>query len=134
MSYSGNPEDSDRDLVRFRTGDVYGPKTNSPDTFQPGEVVNDNEIDLLLSLYSVNRATKEIFKILLPRLAAKVDEKVDDVEIDYSSWYTNLKDSMNTILKDLTVLDGPYVGGVFTAQVAQVTTSDVVKPLFTMDD
>jgi len=123
MSYTGNPSDSDKDLIRFRVGDVYDQ-----------EIVSDNEINYLLSLYSVDKAIIETINVMLPRVSKNVNEKVGDVEIDYSDWYENLKDALNNLKESLSPVGGIYSGGTFTADDSLVNGSDIIESIFYTDD
>lgn len=120
MSYSGDPSSSDKDKVRFVTGDTVEPF-----------ILSDAEIEYLLeNSETVNDAIIAAIKIMLPRVAKCVDEKVGNVSVAYSKWYENLKDAYDDLTSDLNTVVGIYVGGMTCSGVATAKNAGTAGSLF----
>lgn len=103
MSYSGDPSASDKDYIRFVTGDIKGENC---------EILNDSEIEYLISVSpSINKALIDAMEIMLPRIASEVDQTVGDVIVNYSDWYKALKIVFDKMTKKKMSFAGVYVGG-----------------------
>lgn len=123
MSYSGDPSASDKDYIRFITGDVKGDNC---------EILNDVEIEyLVLDSASLNKTLISAMEIMLPRVASEVNQTVGDVIVDYSDWYKALKDAYNKLTMRKMKFAGVFVGGASKSQSQKIICdTDRVIPFF----
>ncbi len=94
MSYSGNPNASIKDWIRFKTGD------KNPSL----EILSDEEINFIIVECGVEPTTEvqslsedqqsclllKTIDSMLPQVLWQGKQKVGDVDIDFSGWYDRL--------------------------------------------
>lgn len=124
-SYSGNPEESPKDAVRFLIGD----------TDENDKLLHDAEIEYLLKKYNnapLNAAIR-CCETIMAKFSRLADEKVGQVSIDYSQkakGYLAMRDELRRRMMIET--SAPYAGGISRLdKQINVANADRVKPDFT---
>lgn len=124
-TYSGNPNGSDRDAVRFLIGDT--------DNDDP--LLQDEEIAYILTLETnVNMAAAKACRAIAATFARKATRKnVGDLSIDYSMRQQNYLDLAKKLESDAAiVLARPYCGGISQSDKDNRNAdTDRVTPAFT---
>lgn len=122
MAYSGDPKSSNKDYVRFITGDIFA-----------DEIMSDTEIEFIIEQNGDNKEASVVptMRMMLPRVMKLANsEKVGDVSIDYGEWYDRLKDFIDEEIV-LSAPTGIYVGGMVQTQVDQVKNANTGGKFFT---
>lgn len=124
FSYSGNPDHSPVDGVRFLIGD----------TDQCDVLLQDEEIQSFLRLYNQTplNAAIRCCETIIAKLSRRPDEQVGQVRISYSqqakAYRALLSDLQNRIATENAA---PYAGGIsISDQNAQNQNPDRVRPKF----
>ena len=125
-TYSGNPGDSAKDLVRFLIGD-----TDNCD-----QLLQDGEIEWLLSQYNEVGAMNAAIRgceVIAAKFSRMCDEAVGAVKITYSQKAKAYRDMRDDLTNRLATEDmQPFAGGISISQVKQVNqNTDRVRPDFT---
>lgn len=125
FTYSGDPEASAVDAVRFTIGDT--------DCRDP--ILLDKEIEYLLKLYcqSVLQASIRACEMAMAKFSRMVDESVGSVRISFSQKSKGYQVLINQLRQRLAI-EGiqPFAGGISKTQKAtQVQDQDRVVPDFT---
>lgn len=125
-TYSGNPADSDLDAVRFCIGD----------TIEDDQLLQDEEINYLLSIYvSVNQSCIQGIISIMATYARFVNEEVDEVREDNSDRMAQLKILLDELKRSASAFSQIYAGGISVAdKSAQEGDVDRVEPFFTRND
>lgn len=123
-TYSGDPNTSPKDAVRFLIGD-----TNCKD-----QLLLDGEINWLLGQYNnspVNAAIRACETIIL-KFSRLADETVGKVSISFSQKAKGYRDSLVTLRSRLAMEDSSfYAGGINIAdKLANVMDGALVRPDF----
>jgi len=124
-TYSGDPSASDRDEVRFLTGD-----TDTTD-----QQATDEEIAYAVANEPTNvSAAIRVLRALAGKYARKADKDVGDLKIKWSQVSKNYMD-MAKFLEDSdssSVLPTPYAGGISVSDKQSVDQdTDRINPSFT---
>lgn len=125
FSYSGDPETSTKDAVRFFIGD----------TCESEPLLHDGEIFYLLRLYGdgVIQTSIRACETIMAKFARLVDESVGDVKLSYSQRIKGYQEMRDELRQRLTIEDcTPFAGGISKNQVKLTDQNhDRVKPDFT---
>jgi hypothetical protein len=123
-TYSGNPGYSAKDQVRFLIGD----------TIQSDPILQDGEVDWLLSQYNnvpINAAIRAC-EAIISKFSRLADESVGQVKISFSQRCEGYRKTQ-VMLRNRLATEGaiPYAGGIsISDKQAQVQNTDRVKPDF----
>lgn len=125
FTYSGDPDNSPKDGVRFLVGD-----TDPCDVF-----LQDAEIEYFLEQYNnspLNAAIRAC-ETIISKLSRRVNEKVGQVSINYAQSVEAYQNLLTTLKVRLATEDAaPYAGGISRAdKAAQKANTDRVRPDFT---
>jgi hypothetical protein len=129
FSYSGNPQNSPIDELRFRLSD-----TNGDDFF-----LSDEELDYMLFLAegNVRKAYVNGLRQLVMKTAGLRDESVGEVSIKYSQMFRQYRQLLQDEIASTAgfALDGGvFAGGIFTHDKQNNKNRiDTVKPKFEKD-
>jgi len=125
-SYSGNPDASPLDKVRFLIQD-----TDTTD-----QQLSDQEITAMLNDSGNNAYVAAIscVQALIAKYTRRADKNVGDLHISYSQIAKGYKDLLSQIRQQATIYGGlctPYAGGISIAdkQIDQINP-DLVQPSF----
>lgn len=125
FEYSGDPETSPKDYVRFLIGDT--------DREEP--LLNDEEIKTFLSLYNngVVMSAIRCCETIAAKFSRRVNESVGRVRMDFSQAAKAYRDMAMDLRRRLAIEHAkPYAGGISVAdKMAQAINADRVKPDFT---
>jgi len=123
-TYSGNPQNSTLDSVRFLI----------EDTASLDPQLNDNEINYMIGLYpSIWRASANLAKILKSKYARLADKHVGDLSVAYSQRQKAYEEMSNYLFSQADARGSvPYSGGLYAAdqQTNRLDTS-IQHPHFT---
>lgn len=123
-SYSGNPSNSAKDLVRFLIGD----------TDQSDWLLQDEEIQYLLSLYNnvALNASIRACESIIAKFSRLADESAGSVSVSFSQKATAYQKMITTLRVRLATDDmQPFAGGISQAQKQIVEANkDRVPPDF----
>lgn len=124
-TYTGDPQNSDRDAVRFYIQDT--------DSANPQ--IYDAEIDMLLAQFgSPLYAAAQAARSLGAKYARKVSKRVGDLSINYGDIaknYSSLADELQQQAEQTGISSGIYIGGISRSDMAAVAAqSDRVKQPF----
>lgn len=121
MPYSQDPNTSDKDYLRFKTGDIVDP-----------EILNDKEYEFILSENENDKEKSllESIETMLPRIASYANEKVGNVSIDYGEWYERLKEWYDDKVSISAGSSTVYVGGQFQSEIDTVNETNTGVALF----
>jgi len=129
-SYSGNPANSDLDLIRFMVGD-----TNSIDPeLQDEEIQFEIDRSTSSGYFSPLKTSISVLRRVMAKYKQLVDEKVGDVSVKWSQRYKQIQSTLRDLELEhaKTSLGSAYAGGISQADkdVANNST-DRVPPAFT---
>lgn len=124
-TYSGDPNQSAKDQVRFLVGD----------TSEKEPLLQDGEIKWLLSQYQntpLNAAIRAC-ETIISKLSRLADESVGRVSISFSQRCKGYRDTLLMLRQRLAMEDAiPYCGGISVSdKQTQQMNSDRVRPDFT---
>lgn len=123
QTYSGNPNSSPKDQVRFLIGD-----TDSSEF-----LLNDAEITWVISQYnSPMNAAIRCCETIIAKFSRLANERVGQVSIDYSQKAKGYRDMLRDLRSRLAMEDAvPYAGGISVSdKQTQVMNTDRVRPDF----
>jgi len=129
-SYTGNPGDSDKDLIRYMVGDI----NEADPEVQDEEIQYEIDKGIADGTYSALGASISILRSILARYKNMMDEKVGDVDVKWSQRYSNTKDLLDNFEEELskTSLGSAYGGGISVSNKSTNTSNiDRVNPSFT---
>lgn len=121
-SYSGNPENSDLDKVRFSIGD----------TIAGDPLLQDEEINAMISgsnnLLAASAACCDAIANLFAR---KCDRKLGPQYLFASQQYEHYTELRDNFYKQASSLNAPYVGGISEqARLLDAENTDLKTPIF----
>ena len=128
-SYSGDPSNSDLDLIRFMIGD-----TDSVDPeLQDEEIQYEIDYNTSVGVYNPLKTSIVITRRVLAKYRRLCDESVGDVDVKWSQRFTNTK----ATLKELeSQYNSEYLGSAFAGGISvggkatQEQNTDRVQPAF----
>lgn len=125
FNYSGDPETSPKDYVRFLIGDT--------DREEP--LLDDQEINVFLANYNngVIMSAIRCCEAIAAKFSRRVNESVGRVKMDFSQAAKAYRDMAMDLRRRLAIEDcKPYAGGISkTDKMANNQSADRVKPDFT---
>lgn len=128
-SYSGDPNDCSKDLVRFLIGD----------TDLDDQQLSDEEINAMLTNNSSNAymAAVACVRALIGRFTRYVTKSVGDLSISYGERLSNYQDLLAQLQQQsalsATSIAAPFCGGISVSdKETRAADSDRVAPAFTI--
>ncbi len=129
-SYTGNPGDSDKDLIRYMVGDI----NEADPEVQDEEIQYEIDKGVADGTYSALGTSIDILRRILARYKNMMDEKVGDVDVKWSQRYSNTKDLLSNYEEEFSKnsIGSAYGGGIScTNKDANTSNPDRVNPSFT---
>lgn len=115
FSYSGDPSDSDRDNVRFTTGD----------TISTDVLLTDEELDSILATNtSVKGASVVAVRRIIAIVARQVTKAVGDLKMNLSDRIKNYKILLSELQRSLVLSTGGPVAGGLSASRKETVEED----------
>ena len=102
-SYSGDPNQSKRDAVRFVIGDT---DTND-------QLISDEEVDYLVTLHgTLNRSASECCRAIAAKFARNMNRSIGGLSADFSAKYRQYMELANSLMsKEELEPVGPFISG-----------------------
>jgi hypothetical protein len=126
FTYSGNPNNSDLDQVRFEL----------QDTDETDALFSDNELNFLIDKYKqLDRVIYEACKILIAKYSRFVDESQGKVSIRASQLVENYRNLLREYELILLANSCIYIGGVNTEEYENINNNKhLIKHQFSDND